>query len=249
MRIQIVGHGRVASAVHAVLLEGGLDPLPLAGRGADGAGSDLVLLAVPDAAIGQAAAKIAPGPVVGHCSGALPLDVLGERECFSMHPLLPITGAGIRFDGAFAAVDGSTERARSMARELAEMLGLRTFAVAAQDRSAYHASASIASNLLVVLEGFAERLAATAGVPREALVPLVRATVQNWADLGAERALTGPIVRGDEETVDSQREAVVARLPEALESFDALVDAARQLLRSSDAGEEQRRTEGGEANV
>lgn len=230
MRIQIVGRGRVANAVHAALRESGVQPLPLAGRGADGATADVVLLAVPDSEIANAAALIVPGPIVGHCSGSLPLEVLGPREGFGLHPLLPIAGEGTRFDGAFAALDGNSDRARSVAERLATLLRLRGFRVADEDRSAYHASASIASNLLVVLEGLAERLAATAGVPREALVPLVRASVENWGRLGAADALTGPVVRGDEETVERQRAAVAERLPEGLEAFDALVALARDLV-------------------
>jgi predicted short-subunit dehydrogenase-like oxidoreductase (DUF2520 family) len=101
--------------------------------------------------------------------------------------------------------------------------------VADEDRAAYHAAASIASNFLVTLEGAAERLAATAGVDRALLVPLVRAAVENWARLGAGDALTGPIARGDEETVARQRMAVEDRTPELLALFDALADATRAL--------------------
>jgi predicted short-subunit dehydrogenase-like oxidoreductase (DUF2520 family) len=87
----------------------------------------------------------------------------------------------------------------------------------------------MASNFLVTLEGAAERLAATAGLERELLAPLVRAAVANWAALGAERALTGPIARGDEATVERQRAAVAERTPELLGLFDALAAATREL--------------------
>ena len=96
------------------------------------------------------------------------------------------------------------------------------------DRPAYHAAASIASNFLVTLESFAEELAATAGVPRAALGPLVRATVANWEAAGSG-ALTGPIARGDETTVERQRAAVRERLPQRADLFDALVSATRDL--------------------
>ena len=96
-----------------------------------------------------------------------------------------------------------------------------------QDRAAYHAAASVASNFLVTLEGAAERLAATAGVERALLAPLVRAAVENWAARGAEEALTGPIARGDDETVARQRAAVAERTPDLLPLFDAMVDATR----------------------
>ena len=86
---------------------------------------------------------------------------------------------------------------------------------------------SIASNFLVTLEGAAERLAATAGVERARLAPLVRGAVENWAARGAEEALTGPIARGDDETVARQRAAVAERTPDLLPLFEAMVDATR----------------------
>jgi predicted short-subunit dehydrogenase-like oxidoreductase (DUF2520 family) len=81
----------------------------------------------------------------------------------------------------------------------------------------------------VTLEAAAERLAATAGLERGHLVALVRATVDNWAVLGPVRALTGPLARGDEQTVARQRAAVSERAPELLALFDALADATRAL--------------------
>ena len=79
----------------------------------------------------------------------------------------------------------------------------------------------------MTLEDAAEQLLATTGAPRDLLVPLVRATVENWAALGAEEALTGPIARGDEVTVERQRAAIAERAPELLAMFDALADVTR----------------------
>jgi predicted short-subunit dehydrogenase-like oxidoreductase (DUF2520 family) len=148
---------------------------------------------------------------------------------------MTVTTAGADFTGAGAAIAGTTERARAIATELAEALGMRPVAVAAEDRVAYHAAASIASNFLITLEAAAERLARTAGIERALLVPLVRATVENWAALGAERALTGPVARGDEATVEAQRGAVAERTPELLDLFDALAAATRDLAAVSEA--------------
>ena len=103
------------------------------------------------------------------------------------------------------------------------------------DRAAYHAAASIASNFLITLEAAAERLAASAGADRRLLVPLVRATVENWATVGPERALTGPVARGDEGTVARQRAAVAERAPDLLPLFDALVQATRELAEAGNA--------------
>jgi predicted short-subunit dehydrogenase-like oxidoreductase (DUF2520 family) len=202
------------------------------GHRADEDRADAVLLCVPDAEIQAAAALIAPGPLVGHCSGATTLAPLAPHEAFSLHPLMTVTPEGARFAGAGAAIAGSTARATALAAELAGVLGMRAVVIADDDRGAYHAAASIAANLLVTLEAAAERVAASAGVDRELLVPLVRATVENWAALGPERALTGPIARGDEATVARQRDAVADRAPDLLPMFDALAEATRALARA-----------------
>ena len=134
-----------------------------------------------------------------------------------------------RFVGAGAAIAGNTPRSLEIARALAERLEMLPFEIAEADRVAYHAAASIASNFLVTLEAAAERLAEDAGADRRVLVPLVRATVENWARLGPERALTGPVARGDDQTVAAQRAAVAERAPELLAIFDALVQATSSL--------------------
>jgi predicted short-subunit dehydrogenase-like oxidoreductase (DUF2520 family) len=228
----IVGAGRLGRALAPALIDAGIDVTGPLGRGGDVGDADVVLLCVPDAEIAAAAAVIEPraGRLVGHCSGATTLDALAPHEAFSLHPLMtvPLDGQP-RFAGAAAAVAGATPAALALATALAGRLGLAPVAVADEDRAAYHAAASIASNFLVTLEAAAERIAGSAGVERAALVPLVRATLENWAALGPERALSGPLVRGDEATVARQREAVQERAPELLELFDALADATRAL--------------------
>ncbi len=184
---------------------------------------------MPDAEIAPAAAHITPGPVVGHCSGATGLGVLAPHEAFSLHPLMTVTGEGADFAGAGAAIAGSTPRALALAAELARALGMRPVEIAEEDRAAYHAAASIASNFLITLEAAAERIGAGVGLERDQLVPLVRATVENWARLGPERALTGPVARGDEATIARQRDAVSEAAPELLALFEALVTATREL--------------------
>ena len=238
MRCAIVGAGRLGRALTPALREAGLTVDGPLGHGADGGEAEIVILCVPDSEIATAARAIAPRPgrLVGHCSGATTLDVLAPHEGFSLHPLMsvPLDGAS-RLAGASAAVAGTSERACAVATALAYRVGLTPFAVADEDRAAYHAAASIASNFLVTLEAAAERLAASVGVDRAALVPLARATLENWATLGPERALTGPLVRGDEETVARQRAAVEERAPELLPVFDTMADATRALARATRA--------------
>jgi predicted short-subunit dehydrogenase-like oxidoreductase (DUF2520 family) len=230
-RFAIVGRGRLGNALAAALRASTTEfevigPL---GHDPDLTGAEAVLLCVPDSQIGLAAADVPPGPLVGHCSGATGLEVLAPHEAFSLHPLMTVTTSGARFAGAGAAIAGSTPRAEALARQLANTLELKPVVIPDADRAAYHAAASIASNFLVTLEAMAERVAATTGVERELLVPLVRATVENWAELGAEKALTGPVARGDEATVERQREAIAERTGELLDTFDALVAATREL--------------------
>ena len=224
-RCAVVGNGRIGRALVASLpwLEGPF------GRGFDGADFDIVVLAVADSEIARAAGAIRPGPLVGHCAGSLGLDVLSPHEAFGLHPLMTVTGDDAHFVDAGAAVAGSTPRALGAARELAEALRMKSFEIADVDRAAYHAAASIASNFLVTLEDAAEIMLRTAGADRGILVPLVRATIDNWASVGAPEALTGPIVRGDEATVARQRGAILDRAPELVPLFDALCDRTRAI--------------------
>jgi predicted short-subunit dehydrogenase-like oxidoreductase (DUF2520 family) len=241
-RVAIVGNGRLGTALAEGFRAVGdrvAGPLARDYRPADLLGSAIVLLCVPDreisAAAGILAQRLGDGAkcvLVGHCSGASTLDVLqpfDPDKRFSLHPLMSVTDSQrCIWDGVFAAISGISERALSIASQLAVDLGMSPFAVDDRDRGAYHAAASVASNFLVTLELAAERLAASAGVNREALAPLVRGTVENWAREG-DRALTGPIARGDTATVLRQREAIAQRTPELLALFDVLGQATQEL--------------------
>lgn len=227
-RIAVVGPGRLGHALADALRP--LTAVSLHGRGATGAGADLVLLCVPDAQIASAAALVTPGRLVGHCSGATGLGVLSPHEAFGLHPLMTVSATGASFAGAGAAIGGTTPRARAAATAIAEALGLLPVVLDDADRPAYHAAASVASNFLATLEAWAEELFPG---DRSALVPLVRASVESWAAQGPERALTGPIARGDHATVARQRAAVAERTPERLPLWDELVVATEVLARSA----------------
>jgi predicted short-subunit dehydrogenase-like oxidoreductase (DUF2520 family) len=238
-RVAIVGNGRLGNALASALRAAGAQVTgPLARDAATATalarlesptGAEAVLLCVPDAEIGAAAEAVPAGLPVGHCSGATGLGVLGPRDAFSLHPLMTATADAATFAGAGAAVAGSSPAMLDLARALAQRLGMRSIEIAPEDRTAYHAAASIASNFLVTLEAAAERLAGTVGMEREDLLPLIRATVENWGRLGGERALTGPVARGDERTVAAQRQAIAERAPDLLALFDTMVDATRAL--------------------
>ena len=130
--------------------------------------------------------------------------------------------------GAGAAVDGTSERALDVGRARSRARsGCSPPASAAEDRAAYHAAGAIAANFLVALEACAERLAATTGITRAQLAPLVLATAEQWARLGPEAALTGPIARGDEGTVERHRAAIAERTPELLPVWTELAEVTR----------------------
>ena len=218
----------MGSAIVAALRAGGVPATGPHGRGYDGAGDAVVLLCVPDDAIGVAAERILPGPLIGHCSGASGLDVLGGRPGMSVHPLMTVTRQGADFAGVWAAIAGSDPAALAVASSLAATLGLRPVRVDDADRPAYHAAAAIAANFLITLESAAAELMSTAGLDREVLVPLATAALQNWAR-GGPAALTGPVVRGDTGTVALHRRVVMQRTPHLVGLFDALVGATQRL--------------------
>ncbi len=237
-RVSVVGEGRLGSALAVALEVAGIEVSGPSGRDELAAPADAVLLCVPDAEI-AAAAEAASGraPFVGHTSGATPLSALGGREGtrFGLHPLQTFAGGEPpeRFQGAGCAVAGDTPAALALATTLAGALGMRPFPITDELRPAYHAAASIASNFLVALMSAAEDAAAVAGIdPDEAralLAPLVRSTVENWVALGPERALTGPLARGDEDTVAAQRAALAEAVPHLLAPFDSLAEQTRAL--------------------
>jgi predicted short-subunit dehydrogenase-like oxidoreductase (DUF2520 family) len=213
--VNVIGRGRVGTAVAARLEEHGV---PLREE------AELTLLCVPDTAIRDVSRgqSLGPGQWVAHVSGATPLSALDPHERrFSLHPLQTFSRARgpEQLDGAWAAVTAETEEARARGFELAELLGLRPFELGDEARPLYHAGAAVASNYLVTLHRVASELFAAAGAPPEALEPLMRRTIENGFEL------TGPIERGDWETVESHREAIRSVRPDLEPLYDVLAEA------------------------
>jgi predicted short-subunit dehydrogenase-like oxidoreductase (DUF2520 family) len=211
--VTVIGAGRAGAAIAARLRERGVALRD------DG---ELRLLCVPDRAIAGVARTIEPGPWVAHVSGGTPLAALDPHvRRFSVHPLQTLTLArgAEQLDGAWGAVTAESGKARERALWLAETLGLRPFQLADDRRASYHAGAAIASNFLVTLYRAASELFEEAGVPPEALVPLMTRTIENGFEL------TGPIARGDWATVDRHRAALHGSGFEA--AYDALAEVTR----------------------
>jgi predicted short-subunit dehydrogenase-like oxidoreductase (DUF2520 family) len=199
------------------------------------AGVDAVFITTPDRVIASVAAAVRPvdTTVVAHLSGASGTDVLAPHlRRAAVHPLMTLPDAisgAARLRGGWFAIAGD-----AFAREVVESLDGKWFTVADDMRAAYHAAAAVASNHLVVVLAQVERLARAAGVPFEAFLPLVRASVDNVAAMGAPRALTGPAARGDVETVARH----LAGLDESERPlYRVLSDAARTLGTMSSVGE------------
>ena len=229
--VRIIGPGRAGMSLGQALAAAGLQVSYL-GRGDDlsqaADGVDLCVIATPDGVLAEVAQAIEPGSaVVAHLAGSRGLDVLAPHERVgAIHPLASLpdadTGQQRLTDSGWFAVAGDP-----MMTQVVELLGGQHFEVADEHRGAYHAAAAIASNHTVALLGQVERVAAQVGVPFEAFLPLITGSVDNVATKGAAAALTGPVARGDESTLDLHRASLDSS---ELELYEALVAAARRLI-------------------
>jgi predicted short-subunit dehydrogenase-like oxidoreductase (DUF2520 family) len=205
---------------------------------------DVLLLAVPDDAVTSVARQIAAVGAIGkrhtvlHVSGVLGEEALAPladsgAALGSLHPYQtlapPVEKAVERMAGAVAGVSGSDD-AVGVASDLARSAGLTPVRVAAEQKPLYHAAAVFASNYLVALEGVAERLLVEAGMStadaRRALGPLMAAALDNVRSVGPKAALTGPVARGDAETI---RRHLATLPPEAATLYRELARAALEL--------------------
>jgi predicted short-subunit dehydrogenase-like oxidoreductase (DUF2520 family) len=184
----------------------------------------VVLLAVPDRAIAPLSAELATEGGTGSKHTVLHLSGLQDREALgplapsgaalgSFHPLQTVsdpTTAAERFAGAYAGIEGD-DRAISVAEGLARSLRMTPVRVPSAAKPAYHAGATFAANYTTALVAVAERLALEAGiepeVARRLYLPLIRGAAANL-DAGPAAALTGPVRRGDVETVQAHLAAL-----------------------------------------
>jgi predicted short-subunit dehydrogenase-like oxidoreductase (DUF2520 family) len=215
----VVGAGRVGSAVAARLADS--ISVRLTGRELELGDPDLVLLCVPDRVISEVAAAIPPGPWIAHTSGARTLDALDPHvRRFGLHPLQTIvSGRGPeQLDGAWAAVSGESDEALAAGFALAGLLGLHPFELDDDEHPLYHAAAAIASSFLVSIHWAAAELFEEAGAPPRALLPLMQRTMDN------DFELTGPLTRGDWETVERHLEVIRERRPDLEPMYRALTE-------------------------
>jgi predicted short-subunit dehydrogenase-like oxidoreductase (DUF2520 family) len=247
--VDVLGiHGRsrarAARAARRARVPGTSGPLPAAI-----AGADVVWIAVSDDAIPAVARQLAASgrlhrmQVVLHTAGAHGREVLRPvtrhvAAVGSLHPLQSLAEprrAATRLAGATFAIEG-TPRALRAARALALALGGRPVVVPARGKALYHAAAVMTSGGTTGLFGAAIEALVAAGVPRARapaiLLPLLQGTIENIAALGAARALTGPIARGDAATLAVHRAAIARGARRLAPLYEALVTAQVRLRRS-----------------
>jgi predicted short-subunit dehydrogenase-like oxidoreductase (DUF2520 family) len=201
--------------------------------------ADVVFITTPDGIISEACKTLVEnkgfkkGAVVLHCSGAHPSTILSFAEpsgvlIGSMHPLQSFASkklSGNPFNGIIISVEGA-DKAVTAATKMATDLGATCITIRTEAKTMYHASAVVASNYLVTLFDLAIKFMETAGIPgKEAfnvLKPLVDGTLSNIEKAGIPQALTGPIARGDIETVQGHIDAIIAWKPELITLYKIL---------------------------
>ncbi len=210
--------------------------------------ADIVFLTPPDQAIAETCRLIADGQgfgqemVVLHCSGALSSAVLQAARdqgaaVGSMHPLQSFAAAteGNPFRGIKAAIEGDAA-AVACARQLAGDLGADPISIRTEGKTLYHAAAVVASNYLVTVMRLSFQLLAEAGVPESeaygVLSPLIGGTLNNIEQVGIPEALTGPIARGDVETVADHLSAIRQFSGEAADLYSRLGLATIEMARA-----------------
>ena len=245
-RFSIVGAGRLGTMLGAALVRRGWTAVAIIdkdvraaresrriiGQGAAttdflrlAKAADIVVITVPDDAVGQVAGKLArsgiswSGKTVFHASGLLPARVLeplrkrGARIA-SVHPVqsFPRKDAPPSiFKGITWGVEGDPA-AVAAAEEMVRGLRGNILLLSEKDKPLYHAACSLASNAMIALGWTASGMLGAAGIGEKAaagiLSPLLQGTLQNVKDLGPEKALTGPILRGDAATVRQHLKAL-----------------------------------------
>lgn len=235
MRIAIVGPGRLGRTLYRLLADAGAT-VTLTGRGQPVGLAEVVVLAVPDAAVAEAARAVPMGRIVLHCAGSLDVDVLRpHRPAGSFHPLMTFPGPEIGIPDAAevaVALAGDAE-AVDAGQAIARRLGFASFTVPG-DRRLYHCAAVIAGNFATVLLAEAADVLTKAGVPPDRsaalLLPLALRSLRN-AVPNPRQALTGPAARGDDTTIEAHRTALrESGLADLLPLYDQLTDRARRVV-------------------
>ncbi|RLB84119.1 MAG: DUF2520 domain-containing protein [Deltaproteobacteria bacterium] len=198
--------------------------------------AEIIFLTTPDRVISRICASIAKhggfikDAVVLHCSGALPSTILSPAKKYgafigSMHPLQSFASSknnGSPFKGIIISVEGE-KRAVTTAGKIAADLGAECLHIKTEAKILYHAAAATASNYLVTLLYLSLKLIEAAGISENnglrILKPLIDGTLSNIEKVGITKALTGPIDRGDIETIERHLSEIRTKAPELVSTY------------------------------
>jgi predicted short-subunit dehydrogenase-like oxidoreductase (DUF2520 family) len=245
-KIDVVAARETASSRRRAAMLAGLLEARTQSLNDAGPHSDILWICHTDDVLAETARLLArkpgwSGKVVFHSSGALTSDVLlplkrKGASTASLHPMMTfVPGASPRIDEVPFAVEGD-RRAVAMARRIVRDLGAEIFPIKKAAKPLYHALGSFSSPLIVATLVTAERVGRSAGLTasqtRRVMAPILRQTMKNYQERGAAAAFSGPIKRGDVNTVlHHLRE--LKRVPGASEVYRALVKSALMDLPSS----------------
>ena len=208
----------------------------------------LVFLCVPDDAISATASRLAKNPAgwsnrtVTHTSGALTSDVLSPlanlgAQIMSFHPMQTFSkNEPTPWHDIYVGIEGG-EKAVHLGEQIARDLGAHPIRLNKADKPTYHAAASIASNMLVVLADMSCNLLESIGIDRQDAIgllgPLIRQTAQNATVDMPEKALTGPAARGDLNTLRFHFETLATHFPSYLDLYHAMTVEAVDIAEKS----------------
>ena len=214
LRVVVLGRGKAGGSLAASCIVAGVDVQLLSGRRPPRSlpAVDVVFLAVPDDALHAVAARTqqrlppsGPATLLVHLAGSLGSTVLPGPRVGVFHPLASLDGRTPIPFGSLCAWEASDARGARLLQQLAKAMGLVPARVRDADRARYHAGAVVAGNLSVALLRRGMDLLMAAGVPeaaaRVALGQLLRSTAERAIDRPLGEALTGPVARGDIETI------------------------------------------------
>jgi predicted short-subunit dehydrogenase-like oxidoreductase (DUF2520 family) len=209
--------------------------------------ADLLWFCVPDREIAGRATAIAQtsswsGKIAFHSSGALASEELaalrrGRASVASVHPLMTfVRSVSPSLTGVPFALEGDAAAVR-VARTIVRSLEGKAFLIAKRYKPAYHAWGAFASPLFIALLVTAEKVAGAAGLSRASarrmMLPILRQTLSNYAAHGPSAAFSGPIVRGDVDTINKHLK-ILSSVPEAKNVYVALVRSALRELPTPD---------------
>ncbi len=193
---------------------------------------DLIFITTPDSAIGDVVIPITgrPGLMICHVAAAIPVEILDPLRTQGavtgvFHPLQSIGSSNADILPGITFAIEAEDPLFKILREMAVRLGGRVIELKGNDRVLYHASAIMASNYLVTLVSLAAGLWKGFGTQEQAiraLTPLIRGTLDNIEEIGIPDCLTGPISRGDVETIEKHISVIKESVPQTLDLYRLL---------------------------